>query len=128
MTMTNSVPTSMARSTSRRLALAACSLAALLVTMVPRGAQAQRKSPLEDAPAIRKRVELRETRLELGVGIASTVTQDFYHTMLGGARLAFHFNDWLALAVFGSAALANLDTGFHGRIVETLPQANPTVA
>jgi len=95
--------------------------AALLVMLAPLAAQAQRKSPLEDAPAIRKRVELRETRFELGVGIASTVTQDFYHTMLGGVRLAFHFNDWLSISGFGAAAVANSETGYQQRIIETLP-------
>ncbi|HEV3031195.1 MAG TPA: outer membrane beta-barrel domain-containing protein [Polyangia bacterium] len=123
MTMTNPMPSSMPRAASRRLALVACPLVALFVTLVPLAAQAQRKSPLEDAPAIRKRVELRETRFELGVGMASTITQDFYHTMLGGVKLAFHFNDWLSLAAFGSAAVANLETGFQSRIVETLPAA-----
>src|SRR5882724_10934426 len=118
MTMTNPVPRSMPNAASRRFALC--------VTLVPLAAQAQRKSPLEDAPAIRKRVELRETRFELGVGLASTITQDFYHTMLGGARLAFHLNDWLSLAAFGSAAVANIETGFQSRIVETLrPNADP---
>ncbi|HEY2730511.1 MAG TPA: outer membrane beta-barrel domain-containing protein [Polyangia bacterium] len=119
--MTNPMPSSMRKAASRRFALVACPLVALFVTLTPLAAQAQRKSPLEDAPAIRKRVELRETRFELGVGIASTVTQDFYHTMLGGVKLAFHFNDWLSLAAFGSAAIANLETGFQSRIVETLP-------
>ena len=50
----------------RRLALVASPIAALLITLVPLAAQAQRKSPLEDAPAIRKRVELRgDDRLDL---------------------------------------------------------------
>ncbi len=100
----------------RRLAV----VASLFVTVLPLAAQAQRKSPLEDAPAIRKRVELRETRFELGVGAASTITQDFYHTVLVGPRLAFHFNDWLSLAAFGSFAVANVSTGFQDRIGDTL--------
>jgi outer membrane beta-barrel protein len=124
MTMTNPMP----RSTSRRFAPVASAVGALLVTLVSLTAQAQRKSPLEDAPAIRKRVELRETRFELGVGLASTITQDFYHTMLGDLRLAFHFNDWLSLAAFGGIAVANLETGFQGRIVETLPAASDPMA
>ena len=118
--MTNSKPRRFAPLISAGLALA--------VTMVSLTAHAQRKSPLEDAPAIRKRVELRETRFEAGVGFGSTVNQDFYHTMLLNLRLAFHFNDWLSLAAFGSLGVANLSTGFQDRIVETLPVANPSVA
>ena len=56
-------------------------LIALATVSLPLAAQAQRKSPLADAPAIRKRFELRSTRLELGVGGGSTVNQDFYHTV-----------------------------------------------
>src|SRR3954466_10181192 len=99
----------------RRLALVTSPLVplfvALLVTVLPLAAQAQRKSPLEDAPAIRKRFELRETRFEAGVGMSSTITQDFYHTLLADLRLAFHFNDWLSLAAFGGFAVANQSTG-----------------
>ena len=47
-------------------------LVALALTVsLPLAAQAQRKSPLADAPAIRKRFELRSTRLELGAGMAT---------------------------------------------------------
>jgi len=38
----------------------------------------ERKSPLADAPAIRKRFELRANRLEVGVGLTQTIGQDFY--------------------------------------------------
>lgn len=96
-------------------------VAAFFVTLAPLAAQAQRKSPLEDAPAIRKRVELRDTRFEVGVGMSSTLTQDFYNTFLADLRLAFHFNDWLSLAATGGFAVANADTGFHDRVVEILP-------
>jgi outer membrane beta-barrel protein len=119
MTMTNS--------THRRFAVVASSVAALLVTVLPLVAQAQRKSPLEDAPAIRKRVELRETRLEAGAGFGSTVNQDFYHTLMVDLKLGFHFTDWLSLSVMGALAVDNLATGFQDRLMETLPGMNPTV-
>jgi outer membrane beta-barrel protein len=108
----------MTNSKARRIAVAA---SFTLLVLAPLAAQAQRKSPLEDAPAIRKRVELRETRFELGPSFLATINQDFYHTFLVGARLAFHFNDWLSLAAFGGAAIANSDTGFHDRLVGILP-------
>jgi outer membrane beta-barrel protein len=122
MTATNSVPRS-----SRRFARIASPLAALLVTLVPLAAQAQRKSPLEDAPAIRKRVELRETRFEAGAGFGSTLNQDFYHTMMVDLKLGFHFNDWLSLSAMGAFGVANLSTGFRDHVIETLPMAMPTV-
>jgi outer membrane beta-barrel protein len=106
------------RRTARRLSL----LIALAMTALPLAAQAQRKSPLADAPAVRKRYELRQTRFELGVGGASTVNQDFYHTAFVGAKAGFHFTDWLALAAFGDFAVANVATGFQGSITDALAQ------
>jgi outer membrane beta-barrel protein len=101
------------RDFGRRLSL----LVALAVTAIPMAAQAQRKSPLADAPAVRKRFELRQTRLELGAGFASTVNQDFYHTMMVNVKAGFHFTDWLALSAFGDFAVANVATGFRGTLV-----------
>lgn len=59
----------------------------------------QRRSPLADAPAVRRRAELRSGRFELGVGVGATVGQDFYHAVLVGPKLALHVTDWLALGV-----------------------------
>src|SRR5450432_737185 len=113
---------------STKISRLAAGVVALLVTAAPLAAHAQRKSPLEDAPAIRKRVELRDTRFELGVGGGSTITQDYFHSIMLDVRLAFHFNDWLSLAVVGGFALDNLNTGYQDRIVETLPMTqNPGV-
>ncbi len=113
----------------RRLALVASPIAALLVMVVPLVAQAQRKSPLEDAPAIRKRVELRDTRFEAGVGFGTTINQDFYHTMMVDLKLGFHITDWLSISGMAGLGVANLQTGFQERLDETLaqPGMNPSV-
>jgi hypothetical protein len=66
----------------------------------------ERKSPLADAPAIRKRIDLRNKRFELGVGLASTVGQDFYNALLLNLRLGFHITDWIGISV--SAGVFNL--------------------
>lgn len=101
-------------------------VAAFAVTSLPILAQAQRRSPLADAPAIRKRYELRSTRLELGAGVGSTLNQDYFHTVLINVRLGFHITDWLSIAGFGGFAAANLDTGFQNRLVQSLdPAGNP---
>ena len=122
----------MTNSKARRIALVACFAS---ITLAPLAAHAQRKSPLEDAPAIRKRVELRESRFEIGPGFTSTITQDYYNTFMVGVRAAFHFNDWLSLAVNGNFAIANSETGYHDRLVQILPPnimdplpRDPTVA
>ncbi len=64
-------------------------------------AEKARRSPLTDAPAIRRRLELRDKRIEFGVGAGVTIGQDFYNGLLIMPKLSYHFNDWLALAVVG---------------------------
>jgi outer membrane beta-barrel protein len=94
-------------------------------TVLPTVAHAQRRSPLADAPAIRKRVELRETRLELGAGIASTINQTFYHGLMAQVRLGFHITDWLSVSGIGAFNLSSISTGFHDRLLDTLPDSMP---
>ncbi len=99
-------------------------LIAAAVTAVPLAAQAQRKSPLADAPAIRKRYELRASRLEVGAGLGTTINQDFFHSIFVNAKLGFHFTDWLALSVFGDFAVANVETTFQSNLVNSLSTAS----
>jgi outer membrane beta-barrel protein len=95
-------------------------LFALAVTVVPLAAQAQRKSPLADAPAIRKRYELRATRFEVGAGFGTTLNQDYFHTLFLNVKLGFHLTDWLSIAGFGSFAVANIATTFQNDLVGSL--------
>jgi outer membrane beta-barrel protein len=64
-------------------------------------AEKERKSPLTDAPVIRKRLELRDKRFEFGVGAGVTIGQDFYNALLLMPKLSFHFTDWISLAAVG---------------------------
>ncbi|HVR62078.1 MAG TPA: outer membrane beta-barrel domain-containing protein [Polyangia bacterium] len=105
----------------KRLAL----LFALAVTLLPLAAHAQRQSPLADAPAIRKRLELRAVRLEFGGGGGTTINQDFFHSVFVNLKLGFHFTDWLSLSAFGGFALSNIETGFQSRVKETLAMPSP---
>ena len=100
-------------------------IVAISVFALQLAAQAQHKSPLADAPAIRKRLELRSTRLELGVGGATTIGQDFYHTAFVDVKVGFHITDWLSIAAFGGFAVANLDTGFKDSVVGSLDTTQP---
>ena len=95
------------------------------VTVVPLAAQAQRKSPLADAPAIRKRYELRATRLEVGAGFGTTINQDFYHTLFFNLKAGFHLTDWLAISAFGSFAVSNIATTYQSNITGTLGNNPP---
>jgi outer membrane beta-barrel protein len=103
-------------------------LIAVSICALPLAAQAQRKSPLADAPAIRKRFELRSSRLELGAGAGATLGQDFYHSVLIDVKLGFHVTDWFSISAVGGFALANIDTGFKSSVVGTLDPNSMTRA
>ena len=88
---------------------------------LPLAAQAQRKSPLADAPAIRKRFELRSTRLELGVGGGSTVNQDFYpHRARQRRGSASTSRTGCRSPASATSPSRNVETGFQGRLTDSL--------
>ena len=64
-------------------------------------AEKERKSPLTDAPVIRKRLELRDKRFEFGVGAGVSIGQDFYNALMLMPKLSYHFTDWISLAAVG---------------------------
>lgn len=101
----------------------------VLAVGLPVAARAQeRKSPLADAPAIRKRLELREHRFEIGAGITSSVGQDYYHAIMVGARLGFHITDWLALSgTIAQNITPSFKTAFHERLYDVLKDVKPGV-
>ncbi len=89
-------------------------------------AEQERKSPLADAPAVRRRVELREHRFEIGVGGGTTMGQDFYHAVMVNGRLGFHLTDWLALAGWGGINVTpNFKTSFHEKLDSALENVKP---
>jgi outer membrane beta-barrel protein len=124
--MTSTRPTRFALTRFTTLATSSVALLAFaFVAMAPRAAQAQRVSPLADAPAIRKRVELREKRFEAGVGFASTLGQDYYHSMFLDLKLDIHLTDWLSIGAVGGFAVANMQTAYGEQLVNSLHAMNP---
>jgi outer membrane beta-barrel protein len=87
-------------------------------------AEKERKSPLTDAPAIRKRLELRDKRFEFGVGAGVSVGQDFYNALLITPRLAFHITDWIAVGVVGGFNVTpGWKSSFNSDLYGSLPAA-----
>jgi len=113
------------RSTLPLLSAAVFAAVVAAVVAAPSVAYAQRRSPLEDAPAVRKRVELRSTRFEVGAGLGTSINQTFYHAILVNVRLGFHLSDWLSISAFGAFNVASPQTGFQDQLQRTLP-ADPT--
>jgi len=128
--------TNMPKLQARRHKRLAMVFVAAAVTALPLAAQAQRKSPLADAPAVRKKFELRATRLEVGAGMGSTINQDYFHSIFFDLRIGFHLLDSLAISGFGDFAVANVETTFQSNVVNSLydtpmaghPASEPTRA
>jgi outer membrane beta-barrel protein len=120
MRMTEQPKQDLSHATRKHVARGLAFAIAVAVVAVPMAAEAQRKSPLAGAPAIRKRFELRQTRFEIGAGMGSTINQDFYHSLLVSLRAGFHITDWLSIAGFADLAAANIGTGFRDRVIGSL--------
>jgi outer membrane beta-barrel protein len=91
-------------------------------------AEKERKSPLTDAPVIRKRLELRDKRFEFGVGVGVSIGQDFYNALLVMPKLSYHFTDWISLAgVFGYNATPGWKSSFNNDVSGALQTSGNTV-
>ena len=97
------------------------------VTALPLAAQAQRKSPLADAPAIRKRFELRATRFELGAGVGYDDQPGLLSHGPVNVKLGFHITDWLSIAGFGGFAVATSRPASRTSVVGSLHDAHADV-
>jgi len=104
----------------KRIALTFLLASTAPFTLPSSPAHAEHKSPLADAPAIRKRVELRDKRFEIGIGAGSTVNETFYHGVMLNGHLAFHITDWLAIGGAGLFSATAIATGFHDELTSTL--------
>lgn len=100
-------------------------LPASLLLLTPDVASAQeladRKGPLEGAPAVRQRAELLAQRFEMGAGLGSSLAADFYNALLVNLRLAFHLNDWLAISgTLGHNLTPDFKTGLTDNLEKSL--------
>ena len=85
-------------------------------------AEKERKSPLTDAPVIRKRLELRDKRFEFGIGVGVSIGQDFYNALMLMPKLSYHFTDWISLAgVGGFNVTPSWKSSFNNDIDSALP-------
>jgi outer membrane beta-barrel protein len=113
----------------KRLAVfSSATLAAVLA--LPGAATAElpeRVSPLADAPAVRRRAELREKRFEIGPSVITTIGQDFYHAVMVGGRLSIHLTDWMAIGATGVVNVTpKFETSFNSILQEKLPPMRGT--
>jgi outer membrane beta-barrel protein len=87
----------------------------------PANAQ-ERESPLVGQPAVRQRLLLRKFRLEIAPIIGFSLLGEYTQTIYPGAKIAFHFNDYIGIQAWGFYGLS-LDAGLTGQI-ESVYQRN----
>ena len=74
-----------------------------------------RKNNLSEQPAVRHRYEYRQGRFEIGPAFSIALNRAFRHSILLGARLAYHITDWLSIG--GDIGYGvNFDTGLTGEL------------
>lgn len=104
--------------------LAAGLLAGLASTMVPAVALAE-DDVLADAPVVRRNLEMRNGRQEIGVTFASTLADPYVRNLLPGVRYDFHLTDWLSI---GADALIGIpmDTALAAEVEKKTIKSNDT--
>lgn len=101
-----------------KLFLSAAAVAAALLA-TPADAQAAKKGPLEGEPVVRNKLQLRRLRFNVTPVVGMSLSQPFVHKGYAGARLGFHFTDWIGVRagfLYGvvsveSQLLKDLNTG-----------------
>lgn len=73
-------------------------------------AQEQLTGPLAGAPAVRQLRLYRKGRVELAPQVSFTLLDEYQRTMFAGARLNYHFADWIGLGVWGAYGALQMPT------------------
>ena len=78
------------------------------------------KHPLDGAPAIRHKYEVRKGRFEVGPSFAFSLNRAFMHALLLGLKAEYHINDYLSVGADIGFGL-NFQTGLAGELHDTYP-------
>lgn len=93
---------------------------AMLYCFSLQSAQAERKSLLDDTPAVRHKLLLLKKRVELAPSFESTINSDFRHTLSAGLKLEYHLSELFSFGVLGFYG-ASINTGLTDKIIKGLP-------
>jgi outer membrane beta-barrel protein len=96
--------------TTRKL-LTVTAVACAAWTLMPSQASAAgRKSVLEGEPIVRKKLQLRKFRFQLTPYVGMSLSQPFVHMGYAGARVGFHFADWIGARAGFGYGVVNVDS------------------
>jgi len=93
--------------------------AALALCAFTERAEAQQillTGPLAGAPAVRKLRLHRKGRFEVAPAVSFTLLDEYQRTIFAGAKLNYHFTDWLAFGAWGAFGAAHLTTHLSEQI------------
>ena len=110
---------------AKRFSILSLGAALLCSFALSTSAQAERKNPLDGAPAVRGRLLLVKKRFEATPAFESTINSDFRHTFSGGLKLEYHMSDLLSFGAMGFYG-KSFNTGLTDKIVGTLPTNDPS--
>jgi outer membrane beta-barrel protein len=102
-------------------------LSALLVlaaTSVAEGQEIMLEGPLAGAPACRECIQYRNHRFTVSPLFNFTLLDDYRRHIFIGARLEYHFTDWLGVAIagaYGGFWGDSLDTGLTQEVADKAP-------
>jgi outer membrane beta-barrel protein len=106
------------KTTKRLVSVLAAALALFAFTERAEAQQILLTGPLAGAPAVRKLRLHRKGRLEVAPAVSFTLLDEYQRTILVGAKLNYHFTDWLAFGAWGAFGAAHLPTHLTEQIQE----------
>ena len=101
--------------------IASLCVATSTIFVGPSIAQAERKSVLDGAPAVRSRALLVRGRLELTPAFEATINADYRHTISGGLKAEYHLSDMFSFGAVGFWG-TGINTGLVDKTIATLPE------
>jgi len=106
------------KTTKRLVSVLAAALALFAFTERAEAQQILLTGPLAGAPAVRKLRQHRKARFEVAPAVSFTLLDEYQRTIFAGARLNYHFTDWLALGAWGAFGAAHIPTHLSDQIQE----------
>jgi len=104
------------KTTKRLVSVLAAALALFAFTERAEAQQILLTGPLAGAPAVRKLRLHRKARFEVAPAVSFSLLDEYQRTIFAGARLNYHFTDWLALGAWGAFGAAHIPTHLSEQI------------
>src|SRR4051812_43987737 len=104
------------KTTKRLVSVLAAALALFAFTERAEAQQILLTGPLAGAPAVRKLRQHGKGRFEVAPAISFTLLDEYQRTIFAGARLQYHFTDWLSFGAWGAFGVAHMPTYLSDQI------------